>query len=74
MTLRESSAHFMRVAEMSMPEEVQDERPVELDAARRRAMPTSSSEAIEADACEIAQPWPSKRTSSTVAVLVDLAA
>ena len=29
-------------------------------------MPISSSEAIEAEACEIAQPWPEKATSATV--------
>ena len=29
-------------------------------------MPITSSEAIEAEACEIAQPWPEKRMSSTL--------
>ena len=37
-------------------------------------IPMTSSEAIEAEACEIAQPWPEKRTSVDLAVAVDLRA
>ena len=46
------------------PEQVEHEVPVEPDRSST-GMPTSSSEAIEAEACEIAQPWPEKRTSAT---------
>src|SRR6476660_6446012 len=57
-TLSDSSAHFMRVAEMSMPSRSRTN-----ERSRRRMsstfMPLTSSEAIEAAAWLIAQPWPS---------------
>ena len=63
-TFSESRAHFMRVAEMSIPS-----RSSTKSRSRRRrsstGMPMTSSEAIEADAWEIAQPWPEKRTAAT---------
>ena len=64
-TFSDSSAHFMRVAEMSMPSR---SRTNERSSAARSStlMPLTSSEAIDAAAWLIAQPWPSKRRSSTV--------
>ena len=62
-TFSVSSAHFMRVAEMSIP----SRSSTKSRSSRIRSstgMPTSSSDAIDADACEIAQPWPEKRTSA----------
>ena len=64
-TLRLSSAHFMRVAEMSIP----SSRRTNERSSRSSSstfMPLTSSEAIDAAAWLIAQPWPLKRTSSTV--------
>jgi hypothetical protein len=61
-TLSVSSAHFIRVAEMSIP----SRSSTKSRSSRIRSstgIPTTSSEAIDADACEIAQPWPEKRTS-----------
>ena len=70
-TFSDSSAHFMRVAEMSIPS-----RSSTKSRSRRRrsstGMPSTSSDAMEADACEIAQPWPEKRTVGDAAVPVDL--
>ena len=70
-TLRESSAHFRRVAEISMPRRSSTKLRSSLSRSSI-GMPMTSSEAIDADACEIAQPWPEKRTSCDLAVAVDL--
>ncbi len=69
-TLRDSSAHFMRVAEMSIPSSSR----MNVRSRRSRSstfMPLTSSEAIDAEAWLIAQPWPLKRTSSHGAVVAD---
>ena len=63
MTFRFSSAHLRRVGEISMPS-----RSITQSASSSptssTVMPISSSEAIDAAACEIAQPWPWKRRSA----------
>ena len=62
-TLSESSAHFIRVAEMSIPNRSR----MNLRSRRSKSsdpIPLTSSEAIEAAACEIAHPWPENRTSA----------
>src|SRR3954451_13860044 len=64
-TFSDSSAHFMRVAEMSIPRKSSMN---ERSSFSRSAtgMPLTSSEAIDAAAWLIAQPWPSNRMSSIV--------
>ena len=64
-TFRLSSAHFMRVAEMSIPSR-SSTNSRSSSSSSPTGIPITSSEAIEADACEIAQPWPEKRTSATL--------
>src|SRR5262249_761826 len=63
-TLSDSSAHFRRVAEMSIPS---SSRMNSLSSRNSSStdFPTSSSDSIDADACEIAQPCPENATSST---------
>ena len=61
----------MRVAEISIPSRSRTNVAVQRAAARRPCMPLTSSEAIDAAAWLIAQPWPEKRTSSIAAVVVD---
>src|SRR5919199_783047 len=62
-TFSASSAHFIRVAEMSIPSSSSTN-----SRSRRRSssgvMPLISSDTIEADAWLIAHPWPEKRTAS----------
>jgi len=64
-TLSPSIAHFMRVAEMSMPSR---SRTVSFGSrsSSSRVIPISSSVSSEVAAVEIAQPWPSKDTSLTL--------
>src|SRR5919199_3925595 len=62
-TFSESSAHFIRVAEMSIPSSSRTKSRSSLRSSSG-VMPLTSSETIDADAWLIAQPWPEKRTSS----------
>ena len=65
MTFSDSSAHLMRVAEMSIPSRSSTNSRSSLSSFVDR-IPISSSEAIEAAAWEIAQPWPENATSATL--------
>ena len=65
MTFRLSNAHLRRVGEMSIPSRSKTHSapsPVTSSA----FIPISSSEAIDAEACDMAQPWPWKRRSVIV--------
>ena len=62
-TFKLSSAHLRRVGEMSMPSRSMIQS-APSSATSLTSMPISSSLAIEADACEIAQPWPWNRRSA----------
>src|SRR4051794_22695093 len=64
-TFSDSSAHFIRVAEMSIPSRSRTNERSSLTTSST-FIPLTSSDAIDAAAWLIAQPWPSKRTSCTM--------
>ncbi len=69
-TLRPSIAHFIRVAEMSIPSRSRTNS-FGSRSTSSRVLPTSSSVSSEVAAVEIAQPLPSKATSATRPLLVE---
>ena len=67
---RPSIAHFIRVAEISIPSSSRTNS-LGSCSSSSRLLPTSSSVSSEVAAVEIAQPLPSKATSATLFVLVE---
>src|SRR5215211_2071136 len=62
-TLSDSRAHFRRVGEMSIPSWSMTQSASNLSTSST-VSPISSSDVIDAAACEIAQPWPWNRSSA----------